>query len=781
MYIYICVYNKLICFRWLTHPPDDVDEPGVDEPDLRVSQPSLAGFDSTYMASVSGAQTVKKMGRGRSIATDLLKHLAAQGTFKDGEVKCWKEWFQYAWPTTVDEHSEFIESVKDGTNPLASHFYVPDASASQITDDPGSARQSSVSKIDDTRPLIPEEMKPIERVTHPGYTEKAMRAFLREQQRAEEGDLYAIQPKHCPPRVPGMRVFIWNLYADGKREVNGEWVPMTLLRPSRKDDKKKNKNNKMVPVPLGWWLGSYFDDEERFLRMGDGDWKTHLSGNGWVLDVHNAAQPAVLAPYCAIGVRAKAKASSRTRRRKASSSGVCIRRHPACNLYVYNAVVRVLTDDDESDEDDDDDDDGADDDMDDGDASGLSGSDGDDASMSSNRGAEHEEESGDLPENRSNDDNAKPGKGADNAENPVDEHSPFPVTVPQALTETKKCKARLLPPSILHPGEDGTAPLLVKSKLISGANLLCWARAWSGVVDGELDALLTVADEISETLTKLSKDAATVISSSQPESAIRDKLRHRLIQKAGSDMAAQTRCLRKNPSYCWDSSCYPKGVPHFLVFAREKNRCFVLIEEKPRAQKGELEGYFATMYGAAQPRALTLEQLNEFLVKRRPQDRLVLFENSGSMVDPSTGHFAYHLSQGTSCTIDDDDDMDDHDDEKDARFRRAAARFPLKGESPRYSAREQGLDFTDSDDSDSSEGTALGLANSVCFKTGAGLRLKDINSFAARNAARWLARLLTERGYVVEDGDCSDVMQWLETDPLELPSEELWVRMSRPA
>ena len=123
--------------------------------------------------------------------------------------------------------------------------------------------------------------------------------------------MYAVQPDSIPPRVPGMHVFVYNVVTDDKRAGHGEWVSARLLRPVKKGDKKRDKNGRMVQEPMGWWMCAYFDGEELPMPISDVFYKSKISGNGWVLDVHHASQPRELVPFCVKGVAARARKRAR--------------------------------------------------------------------------------------------------------------------------------------------------------------------------------------------------------------------------------------------------------------------------------------------------------------------------------------------------------------------------------------------------------------------------------------------------------------------------------------
>ena len=210
-------------------------------PDLRKTRPTTTGFDSKYMKAASGDGKVKRTGRGLTIPKELKAHLAGEGTFTQQVRRTWDEWFLHAWPTTADEFEMFVASVEDGTNPLSEHFVVPDADPARLKDDPALSKKRDLSG----RPVAAEEFAPIQLLTYPssdgsaGWTEKQRRAAVRDQLRAEDGDVYAIQPSTVPPRLPGMRILVWNLFSSNKRELRGQWVEARVLRAPHKGEKRK--------------------------------------------------------------------------------------------------------------------------------------------------------------------------------------------------------------------------------------------------------------------------------------------------------------------------------------------------------------------------------------------------------------------------------------------------------------------------------------------------------------------------------------------------------------
>ena len=164
---------------------------------------------------------------------------------------------------------------------MAQYFHAPDADPARLVD---RAEFSNGPQLADQLKLhlpLPDEVKPIELATHPEWTENEMRAAVKERSRAEDGDLYAIQPASVPPKVAGMHIYICNLYQDAKRDLKGQWVPAVLIRPTHRGEKMIQKaGGRMQLVPFGWWVCRYFDGEELAFRLGEKLFKTKVAGNG---------------------------------------------------------------------------------------------------------------------------------------------------------------------------------------------------------------------------------------------------------------------------------------------------------------------------------------------------------------------------------------------------------------------------------------------------------------------------------------------------------------------
>lgn len=221
--------------------------------------------------------------------------------------------------------------------------------------------------------------------------------------------------------------------------------------------------------------------------------------------------------------------------------------------------------------------------------------------------------------------------------------SPFPVDYEAPLVG--KNPARRLRSSLLHAVDgDDRSPLLRKGDPISGDRNMCWARALTGETMGAMGDLLEVAEQIEECMLNVTNEFAKELQSAQTDSLVRGKLRSRSLAALGSEMTRQIRFMRHNATYCWSNDHYVTGVPHILVWARLKGRCIVVLEEKvKKRQMDPCQGYYATMYGQLTSRCLTEADLKQFLVRRRPQDRLVLMESWASMSDGG-GHYSHHLT-----------------------------------------------------------------------------------------------------------------------------------------
>ena len=114
------------------------------------------------------------------------------------------------------------------------------------------------------------------------------------------------------------------------------------------------------------------------------------------------------------------------------------------------------------------------------------------------------------------------------------------------------------------------------------------------------------------------------------------------------------------------------------------------------------------------------------------------------------------------------------------RIRAAVSKFPERqSNNITSSGRDHG--FSDTDDESDEEADEMDtnqfkLRNAVACAAGGG-RPRALTRANARFAAPYAAMLLQERGYVVVRGDAEQVLEWLESEPFALPSEELWRRM----
>ena len=581
-----------------------------------------------------------------------------QQTFTPKIMEEWDSWFEHAWPLDKAAHDSFVEKVKDGSHPLAEHFFVPRAHPDQLTDDPNAGLQ----RHDGPQPILAEEIRPIERVTHPGWTEAQMNAAVREEKRALGGDLYALQPELVPPRCAGMRIFVYNLVPDVKRVLKGTWVPATLLRAAKKGDKHEFKRGRPKPVPLAWWWARYWDGEVLPFRLAETDFKHKTAGNGWVLDVHNANQPKELLAFCQKGRR--------------------IRTHNVARRAARPFRKQTVDSEDE-DEDNSEDEDADDDDSDDG--SGGEKSDG-------GQGSEADDDS-------DNGRNSGMGESNDDDDNSGDTGSvprvrsmnqgrdaPFPVLLPpiegacyspseqstphhlivcvwgRPGDPAKKDPARLLPPSLFLDGVYQLSPP------ISGGRHLCWARAWAGECEGSTNVLLQFAENMAECLVNVERDVAQRLSSANSGNAP-GQFTKRILGAAGNRMLGQIAFMKANPSWNWASAAYPLAFPHFVVYAYVKSICFVVVQAKTPAVGSEAEGYFALLFGIQAPRVLNLDQLRGFMQNKRPQDACVLLEGfTDSVATSASGgqycHFAHHIELVPQDGDSSEDDVDsEHDSE----------------------------------------------------------------------------------------------------------------------
>ena len=89
--------------------------------------------------------------------------------------------------------------------------------------------------------------------------------------------------------------------------------------------------------------------------------------------------------------------------------------------------------------------------------------------------------------------------------------SPFPIKF-HGEFQANKSPDRLLPLSILADGG-----LLLKSPYVSPQNHLCWARALEGVVIGDKEDLLALAEDMSSVLLNITEDEAGILK--KPRSA----------------------------------------------------------------------------------------------------------------------------------------------------------------------------------------------------------------------------------------------------------------------
>ena len=151
--------------------------PGQLEPDLRKERPALTGFDDKYMAAGKDGKT-KKLGKGRTLPGELIAQFRQEGRYSSDVITEWGEWFKHAWPHSAAEHELFPASLKDGSNPLAQRFQAPDADPARLVDRAEFINGPQLAGELTLNLLLPDEVKPIELVTHPDWTENEMCAEL---------------------------------------------------------------------------------------------------------------------------------------------------------------------------------------------------------------------------------------------------------------------------------------------------------------------------------------------------------------------------------------------------------------------------------------------------------------------------------------------------------------------------------------------------------------------------------------------------------------------------
>ena len=97
---------------------------------------------------------------------------STEGRYTPGDLRTWDSWFDNALPTSTEEHIAFVDSVRDESNPLSGHFYIPDADPALLTDDAEAfksrPKQTSFHSIAD-------ETKPSGQKKSPLYTGNAAR------------------------------------------------------------------------------------------------------------------------------------------------------------------------------------------------------------------------------------------------------------------------------------------------------------------------------------------------------------------------------------------------------------------------------------------------------------------------------------------------------------------------------------------------------------------------------------------------------------------------------
>ena len=101
-----------------------------------------------------------------------------------------------------------------------------------------------------------------------------------------------------------------------------------------------------------------------------------------------------------------------------------------------------------------------------------------------------------------------------------------------------------------------------------------------------------------------------------------------------------------------------------------------VVQERTRDADGTRFGYYATLYGTARPRVLTMDQFATFLRNMRPQDRCVVLDGFTESVSDTSQYM--HYSERIVVAAADDDDDDDEGDGPTAR--------PMVREQLRYEA-----------------------------------------------------------------------------------------------
>ena len=127
----------------------------------------------------------------------------------------------------------------------------------------------------------------------------------------------------------------------------------------------------------------------------------------------------------------------------------------------------------------------------------------------------------------------------------------------------------------------------------------------------------------------------------------------------------QVSFLRRNATYSWPQAHYPRGLPHLTAYCYLTGEAFCVVQERTRDADGTRFGYYATLYGTARPRVLTMDQFATFLRNMRPQDRCVVLDGFTESVSDTSQYM--HYSERIVVAAADDDNDDDEGDEPTAR------------------------------------------------------------------------------------------------------------------
>lgn len=87
--------------------------------------------------------------------------------------------------------------------------------------------------------------------------------------------------------------------------------------------------------------------------------------------------------------------------------------------------------------------------------------------------------------------------------------------------------------------------------------------------------------------------------------------------------------------------------PHFAAYAY-KTRTAIVVLEKANPHDDEPAAYLATLYGDVVPRQMSLKQLKEFMLRKRPKDRIALLDKGGTSITDGSAHFHFDC---TLCSV----------------------------------------------------------------------------------------------------------------------------------